>query len=130
MRLVRDGVLRLAGEDWTLVGSRGVRSGHVSFPPRSDCPESLEETVELVDLAKTGTVFAHTTVHMRTMHYSPPYQVGYVDLDGNGPRVFSPLEGENLKIGDRVALSVGPRWEEDGVPVIAYSFVKSGEADA
>lgn len=129
-RLVREGALRQVGGAWTLVGSRGVQSGHISFPPRADCPESLEETVEAVDLPRTGTLFAHTTVHMRTLHYNPPYQIGYVDLDGDGPRVFAPLEGENLKIGDRMVLTAGPAWEEDGVPVIAYSFVKTGEADA
>lgn len=129
-RLVRDGALRQVGGQWTLVGSRGVQSGHVSFPPRADCPETLEETVEAVDLPRTGTLFAHTTVHMRTLHYKPSYQVGYVDLDGDGPRVFAPLEGENLKIGDRMELTAGPAWEEDGVPVIAYSFAKMGEADA
>ena len=126
MRLVRDGAMRLTEDGWTLVGSRGAASGHVSFPPRESCPESLEQTVQAVDLPRTGRLFAHTTVHMKTVHFSPPYHVGYVDLDGGGPRVFAPLEGDNLRIGDAMVLSVGPKWEEDGVPVIAYSFVKAG----
>ena len=128
--VVREGALREASDGWTLVGSRGVQSGHVSFPPRDDCPETLETTVEAVDLARTGTLFAHTTVHMPSAHFKPPYQIGYVDLDDGGPRVFAPLEGKALAIGDRMALKVEPMWEENGVPVIAYRFVKTGERDA
>lgn len=128
--LVREGALREAADGWVLVGSRGVNSGHVSFPPRSDCPETLEETVEPVDLPRTGTLFAHTTVHMKTAHFKPPYHVGYVDLDDGGPRVFAPLTGDRLKIGDRMELKVGPMWEEEEVPVIAYRFVKQEKGDA
>lgn len=128
--MVREGALREGPDGWVLVGSRGQQSGHVSFPPRDDCPESLETTVDRIDLPQTGTLFAHTTVHMPSAHFKPPYQVGYVDLDDGGPRVFAPLDGDSLRIGDRMALKVEPMWEEDGVPVIAYRFVKTGERDA
>jgi uncharacterized OB-fold protein len=128
-RLLRDDILRRTADGWSLVGSR-CPLGHVSFPVTKICPECLSETVEPVELPRTGTVFAHTTVRMPAANFKPPYSIGYVTLTG-GPRVFAHFEitEEELRIGAPVELEVKPMWEEEGRPVIAYCFVSSEESD-
>jgi len=127
-KLLREDILRRTGESWALVGSR-CSSGHVSFPPVGICPECLGSSVEPVELPKTGTIFAHTTVRMPAANFKPPYSIGYVELDG-GPRIFAHFEvsPEQLKIGTRVELLVKSLWEEQGQPVIAYCFTTAKEA--
>jgi len=122
-KLLRDDILLHSAAGWTLAGSR-CACGHISFPPVNTCPECLGDLIETVELPKTGTIFACTTVRMPAANFKPPYSIGYVDLSG-GPRVFAHFQmgQEMLKIGAPVRLQVKPLWEEHGRPVVAYCFV-------
>ena len=126
--LVHETALRQAAHGWTLMGSRGRVSGHVNFPPQPMCTEDFGET-DLVELPRGGVLYAHTVVRLKTAHFDPPYSVGYVDLD-DGTRVYAPIEGNDLRNGDRMSLWAGTMWEEEGQPVIAFKFVKEDIADA
>jgi uncharacterized OB-fold protein len=46
--------------------------------------------------------FSFTTVHPKTIHFDPPYSIGYADFP-EGVRVFSPLgmkDGISRRIGN------------------------------
>ena len=82
-----------------LVGSRCGGCGNVAFPAASRCQRCGGEQTDQVELARTGTVWAHTV--QRFAPKSPPYvppadgfvpfAVGYVEL-ADGVRVEAVLD--------------------------------------
>jgi uncharacterized OB-fold protein len=78
-------------------------------------------------LASEGTLYSFAIVRTRPPFGLPePYAVGYVDLDDCGLRIISlldPEKTEDLAIGQRVALKVGPLGvNPGGEPCIRYLF--------
>lgn len=62
---------------------------------------------------KTGVVYTETVVHAAPERFAAdaPYQLAIVSLDEGG-RLTVRIEGERVKIGDRVALAE----ERGGIP--------------
>lgn len=110
-----------------LLGAKCASCGEVRFPATPLCPECLSADSAEADLGATATLFAFTIVHMKSVHFDPPYAVGYVDVPA-GPRVFTPLvidEAKPFEVGMAMTLEVLPMWEEDGAEIVAYRFKPS-----
>ena len=121
---VRDGLFRAGPEGSVLLGAKCTSCGDVRFPASPLCPECLSTDSEEADLGATGTLFSFTVVHMKSVHFDPPYAVGYVDMAA-GPRVFTPLvidEAKPFKVGMAMTLEVLPMWNEGDADVTAFRF--------
>lgn len=89
--------------DVSLRGSRCRRCGNVAYPAASGCQRCGSAELQVQELARQGTVWAHTV--QRFAPKSPPYvpppggfvpfAVGYVELP-DGVRVEALLDGGDL----------------------------------
>jgi uncharacterized OB-fold protein len=120
---IREGVFRQTADGAVLIGSRCRNCQHVHFPPTKLCLECRKGELDDVELSRNGTLFSHTTVHMRAPHFNPPYQVGYVKLP-EGVTIFAPLRsvGVPLKVGMAMSVEVVPLWTENDKDMIGYRF--------
>jgi uncharacterized OB-fold protein len=59
------------------------------FPLMASCPYCSAAAPEAVALAREGTLYTYTTVHVSSSRPTP-YDLGYVDLEA-GVRVLAPL---------------------------------------
>jgi uncharacterized OB-fold protein len=98
-----------------LLGGYCVHCEASFFPKPRYCPRCLETPVSR-EIGNTGAIHSFTVVRIKPPLGLPqPYSVGYVDLDGDmtgsGLRVFclfDPDSLDQLKIGMKVTLQVGP----------------------
>ena len=106
-----------------LLGSRCKSCGQLYFPPAVLCYECLKEEMETVPLNRKGKLVAYTISYMASIHFEPPYAVGWIELP-EGVHVFAPLKGgeEDLKVGMDMELIIEKLWDEDGKEVIGYKF--------
>lgn len=94
----------------TFSTTRCTRCGQVHWPPRVACPECHADTLEWVELPRTGTVYAHSAVLVGApigMENDVPFSVGLVDLEDSSLRIFGRIEGKpwnELQVGDRVQI--------------------------
>ena len=107
-----------------LVGSRCSACGLSTFPERAFCRRCWADSMEPVELSRTGRLYTWTTVHAAQPGYPTPSVLGYVDLP-EGVRVLAPLDvvEAELRAGLALALTLGPvRFEDDGTAVTGYRF--------
>lgn len=107
-----------------LVGGRCGDCGTTFFPSASVCPNCMSEAVVPADLARDGTLYSWSVVHVAPKGWKTPYIAGYVDLDDN-VRVFAHITGSNasaLAIDMPVTLTTAVLGDDDGVPFESYSF--------
>ena len=113
----RGGVVRLHG-------SKCGQCGTVAFPPHGLCPAcGAESGQERVELSPVGTLYTFSEVHIAPKGFATPYAVGYVDLP-EGVRLFGQIEARaaDLKLGQQVAVTLGPVRADAGRPIISYKF--------
>jgi uncharacterized OB-fold protein len=114
---VRDGAVRLHG-------SKCAQCGAVAFPPHGLCPGcGAEHGQDKVELSGVGTLYTFSEIHVAPKGFATPYAVGYVDLP-EGVRLFGQIEARaaDLKVGQKVAVTLGPVRTDAGRPVISYKF--------
>ena len=108
-----------------LKGTECPHCGRRFFPPKARCPECLQSGLNSVALGTRGTLFSYTTVYIPSRNFTPPYTVGYVELD-EGVRVFGQIrtgQGESLMIGSAVKMVIDYLWKRpDGKSVSGYLF--------
>ena len=89
---------------------------HYQFYGRPFCLH-CESDVEWVQARGTGTVYSMTTVRRQLLPEPPvPYIVAVVELD-EGPRMLTNIEGEGVRIGDRVQVAWRDRDDLPPLPV-------------
>lgn len=115
-------------EELHLAGSRCDRCGQVYFPSRKNCPNCLDDhPLRLVQLRDAGRLHTFVVAEVAPPGYSVPHAQGYIDLSGEGPRVFSLLTDyenpSNLKIGGKMGLKIVQlgRDKENRV-IVGYRF--------
>jgi uncharacterized OB-fold protein len=115
-------------EDLHLLGSRCAQCGQVYFPSRRNCPRCFDDrSIKQVPLSDQGTLRTFVVASMAPPGYSVPHAQGYIDLLGEGPRIFSLLtdygDPSNLKIGCEMSLRIVTlgRDKENRV-VVGYRF--------
>lgn len=106
-----------------LIGTRCRRCAVRAFPARAVCASCRGRDLVESELGPYGRLYTFAVVHQAPVPFTPPYAIGYVDLD-EGVRVFAQLEElENLVEGRRVELVVGTLYTDpEGEPVLAYKF--------
>jgi len=98
-------------DDLHLLGTRCEQCGQVYFPSRRNCPHCLDDrSIKQIPLSDEGTLQTFVVASMAPPGYSVPHAQGYIDLTGEGPRIFSLLtdygEPPNLKVGCMMSLKV------------------------
>lgn len=116
-------------EDLYLLGGKCAECGREYFPTRRNCPHCLtNRPLKNIRLSDTGTLYTFVLADAAPPGYEVPHAMSYIDLDDEGPRIFSLLadvgDGKGLKIGDRMRLKTVEhgRDYEDRI-VVAYRFV-------
>jgi methylmalonyl-CoA mutase C-terminal domain/subunit len=115
-------------EELHLLGSRCDQCGQVFFPVRRNCPFCLDEKfMKEILLSDQGDLQTFVLASVAPPGYSIPHAQGYIDLSGNGPRIFSILadygDGSSLKIGCKMGLKIVKlgRDKENRV-IVGYRF--------
>ena len=113
--------LRLTGESNTegvLLGFRCLDCGVTVFGPCAFCQNCTSDSLESVELSKTGVLYSYTVVRVPPAGWPGPvpYVLGQVDLP-DGPQVLAEVvdcEHDQLRIGMPVELTLYPVTPEDG----------------
>jgi uncharacterized OB-fold protein len=115
-------------EDLHLLGSRCEQCGQIYFPPRRNCPCCLDDrSIKQIPLSDQGVLQTFVVASMAPPGYSVPHAQGYIDLSGDGPRIFSLLadygDGTSLTIGCKMVLKIVRlgRDEKNRV-IVGYRF--------
>ena len=121
----------LTGEDLNnlhLQGSKCDKCGRTFFPLRRNCPICMDnDPLKQIRLSDRGTLQTFVVASVAPPGYETPHVQGYIDLDNDGPRIFSLLidhgNGSKLKVGGKMILKVVElgKGEEDK-QIMAYRF--------
>lgn len=109
----------------TLHGIRCSRCARTIFPKSALCPSCCTDSIEEVELARTGRVWTYTVVNVSygSIVLDPPYITAFVEL-ADGAYVHTPIVGcepEEVRIGMEVELDTIATREGDGGTVV-YAF--------
>jgi uncharacterized OB-fold protein len=121
---IREGAFVEGPEGPVLVGNKCVACGQIFFPKVHYCLSCFEENLEDLKLSRQGELYSYAVGHMPSMHFQPPYAIGYVNLP-EGIRLFTPLkmqEDKPFKVGMTMELAIEPLWEENGKTIVGYVF--------
>jgi uncharacterized OB-fold protein len=82
-----------------MTGYRNRQSGQITLTP----PQSATDEFEAVTLTGQGTVYSCTTLHAAATPFEKdlPFQIAIIELQ-EGPRLTARIEGQKIKIGDKV----------------------------
>jgi uncharacterized OB-fold protein len=122
---VRDGLF-VVGEVPALIGGRCRECGRVCFPRADICPYCSHQVVDEIELSRSGTLWAWTTVTAPPPGYEGPvpYGFGVVELE-EGLRVITRLtepDPAKLEAGQTMELVLEPVGDRDGRRVLTYAF--------
>jgi uncharacterized OB-fold protein len=130
---VADGLFTVTADGFTLLASRCRDCGTETFPAQDACPRCSSIDVEVVELARTGTLWTWTSQNFRpksppylaadTDESFTPYLVGYVNLG----RVMVEsrlveISVEDARIGMDMVLVPVPFAQADGHERLLFGF--------
>jgi len=121
---IREGIYTEGPEGGILLANRCRMCHQIFFPKALFCLSCLTEDMEEVQLSRRGKLYSYTIGHMPSLHFQPPYAIGYVEMP-EGVKVFAPLkttEDKPLKIGMEMEVVIEKLWEENNNEVIGYTF--------
>ncbi len=113
-----------------LMGSTCSSCGHLSFPPRADCPSCRHGEFEFTELSGEGTVMTYTTIAAAPAGFEDdvPFDLGVVNLKETGRLLAS--FGETIDATDiaiDMPVQVVPRLCEESVDIkVHYTLEKPG----
>ena len=98
-------------EDIHLLGTKCEKCGHVYFPSRRNCPRCMDDRfAKPIPLSDKGTLQSFVVASVAPPGYEIPHAQGYIDLNNDGPRIFSLLmdygDGSSLYVGAEMGLKV------------------------
>jgi len=120
----REGCFTEGADGPILLGNKCGKCGQVFFPKVNFCFDCLNEEMEEVKLSRQGSLCSYSTCYMPSIHFEPPYAIGYVDMP-EGIRVFGPLkivENKPFKVGMMMKVVIEKLWQEGDNDVIGYKF--------
>jgi len=120
-----EGIFVGEGTEGKLLANKCKKCGQVFFPKVQICLECFDKELEDMHLSSEGMLYSYTTAYMPSVHFKPPFSVGFIDMP-EGVRLFSPLkevEDKPFKVGMPVKLTIEALWEEEkDTLVIGYKF--------
>lgn len=133
LNIAGDAVERDAAGNVTLIASECADCGKRVFPPTDLCPECLSQNLTRLPLARRGTLYSWSLVHVAPKGWRLPYVAAYVDLP-EGVRVFAHMvdvDAAALEMDMPVEVCMATLGTgEDGAPVESYSFVPVAKGGA
>jgi uncharacterized protein len=121
---VKEGLFQESPEGSVLVGSKCKNCGQIFFPKVKFCFTCLSENVEDFKLSRQGKLYTYTIGRMPSVHFQPPFAVGYVELP-EGLKIFTPLKIDDkkpFKIGMEMEVSIEKLWQDGDKEVIGFIF--------
>jgi uncharacterized OB-fold protein len=121
---IREGAFVEGPEGGILMGNKCKSCGQVFFPKVVFCLTCLNEEMEELKLGRRGKLYSYAIGRMSSMHFEPPYAIGYVDMP-EGLRIFAPLkmtEDKPFKVGMNMEVVIEKLWQEGDNEVIGYKF--------
>lgn len=121
---VKEGAFIESKEGGTLLASKCKNCGQIFFPKAKICYTCLGEDMEELRLSRRGKLYTFSIGRMPSIHFQPPYGIGYVDMP-EGVRIFAPLGMVNdkpFKVGMDMEVSVEKLWQDGDKEVIGYKF--------
>ncbi len=125
---LREGLFTKESDKCFLIGNRCESCHQLFFPSRPFCFTCFSDRMETVKFGSKGKLYSFTTSSMPSLHFEPPYTVGWVDLE-DGIRVFAPIErskNQDLAIGMEMELVIDELWQEGDESVVGYKFKPKG----
>jgi uncharacterized OB-fold protein len=113
-----------AEERKKLLANKCKFCGQIFFPKAIFCTKCFKEDMESVELSNRGKLYSYTIGHMASLHFEPPYAVGYIDMP-EGVRIFGPLKimkDQTFRIGMEMKVVIEKLWNEDDKEVVGYKF--------
>jgi uncharacterized protein len=125
LKPVMEGIFE-AGPSPRLIGGLCPTCHQKFFPKPMVCPNCLEE-VQDTKLSSEATIYTYSVLRTKAPYGLPqPYAGGYVDLEGDGLRIYTLFDPEKiaeLDFGKRVTLRVGEMGvDNNGQPCLRYYF--------
>lgn len=132
LKPVMEGIFEV-GPPPRLCGSLCPECNEKFFPKPPVCPHCLGE-VQDIDLSTKGKIYTYAALQMGAMYKLPvPCAVGWVDLEGDGLRIFSLFDPEKvseLDFGKEVTLQVGAIGvDNNDQPCLRYYFTPENGGD-
>jgi uncharacterized OB-fold protein len=122
---VREDVFIEEADGWKLIGNKCKSCGQIFFPKaKKVCLNCSHEELQDIKLSSRGKLYSYTTVQVPTLHFNPPYAVGYVTLNDK-VRIFTQLEevkDKPFKINMEMELMIDKLWEQGDKDIIGYKF--------
>lgn len=121
---IREGAFIEGPEGGTLLANKCKSCGQVFFPKAVFCLTCFNEDMEELKLSRKGKLYSYTIGYMASMHFEPPYAIGYVDMP-EGVRIFAPFkiaEGKPFSVGMDMEVVIEKLWQEDDNEIIGYKF--------
>lgn len=107
-----------------LLANKCKSCGQIFFPKAVFCLSCFNEDMSELKLSRRGKLYSYTIGRMPSMHFEPPYAIGYIDMP-EGVRIFAPLkiiEDKPLKVGMDMEVVIEKLWQEGDNEVIGYKF--------
>jgi uncharacterized OB-fold protein len=121
---VREGTFVEGPEGGVLLANKCKSCGQAFFPKAVFCLTCLNDEMEELRLSRRGRLYTYTIGRLPSMHFVPPYAIGYVDMP-EGVRIFAPLnmtEDKPLRIGMDMEVVIETLWQEGDNEIIGYRF--------
>lgn len=112
--LARDSDVAWTGSSPRLIGSECRTCGTKNFPRRVACVNCGGVDIGECELAATGTLYAHTTVHISASRETP-YNLAYIDL-ADGVRILADVTARAVAAGPDTPVALiaeGSAWRFD-----------------
>jgi uncharacterized OB-fold protein len=121
---IREGVFMESPDGGTLLANKCKSCGQIFFPKAVLCLSCFNEDMEELKLSRMGKLYSYTIGYMPSMHFEPPYAIGYVDMP-EGVKIFAQLKmttDKPFKIGMDMEVVIEKLWQEDDSEIIGYKF--------
>ncbi|MFH1617993.1 MAG: OB-fold domain-containing protein [Candidatus Margulisiibacteriota bacterium] len=122
---VREGTFREGPDGPVLLGNQCKSCGQVFFPKAQTCLTCFGQNLDELALSQRGELYTYAIGHMPSLHFQPPYAIGYINLP-EGVRVFAPLvmqEEKPFRIGMEMEVVIKPLWQDGDKEIIGYKFM-------
>ena len=113
---IKESTFKETSEGGVLLASRCKSCGQILFPKATICFSCFSDNMQELPLSRRGKLYSYTIGRMPSLHFLPPYAVGFINMP-EGVRIFAPLkleesEYKQLRIGMEMEVVIEKLWEE------------------